>query len=174
MKKSLVFVLLFFIFASANVVYAGTYKYPTEKPVFQIYFPDTWKVELNSQDVAIFAQSPDKEIEYDIWALPPRDVEKDVKGAMNDAVGEVNSLVEQYMSSATFGEWQWTTKNGIDFLWSEGEGKYKDGSKVYVEVDFFSPDDKTVYILIYWGTKDGEKMYKSDIKTIDQSIKRVK
>lgn len=175
MKKLSAFILLFCFVAVTASVFAKPYKYPVEKPVFTITFPDSWNVELNSQDVAIFAQSPDNEIEYDIWALPAKDVDQDVKAAINDAVGEVNSLIEQYMSSAAFGDWKWTTKNDIDFMWAEGEGRYKEeNQKVYVEVDFFSPDDKTVYILMYWGTKQGEKKYADDIKAIDKSIKRVK
>lgn len=41
-----------------------------------------------------------------------------------------------------------------------------------MEVDFFSPDEKTVYVLMYWGTQEGEQKYKAEIGKIDRSIKR--
>ncbi len=175
MKKTSLFIILLGLLLIASTVFARTYTYPEGKPIFSIDFPDTWKVEFDTQDVAILAKSPDEEIEYNIWALPARQVKTDVTAALNDAVKDVNEIISQYVTSASFGDWHPARINEIEFIWAEGKGRYKEGGQqVYMEVDFFSPDAQTVYVLIYWGTREGEKKYKTEIGKIDRSIRKVK
>jgi hypothetical protein len=152
-----------------------TYSYPVNAQVFSIELPDTWKVAFDTQDVAMVVQSADKEIEYDIWKLPAKAVKGDLTAALNDAVKDVNDIVAQYVTSVKFGDWHPETVNGIRLIWAEGTGKYKDGGQsVDMEVNFFSPDDKAIYVLTYWGTKEGEAKHKAEIGLIDRSIRRVK
>jgi hypothetical protein len=173
MKKTLGLTVLLTLLGTAAAAFARTYSYPVDRPTFSIDFPDAWNVELNTKEVAIVAQSPDKEIEYDIWKLPNREVKEDVKGALNDAVKDVNEIIEQYVTDVSFGEWHPKTIRGMEFLWAEGQGKYKDGGQtVYMEVNFFSPDDRTIYVLVYWGTKEGENRHKAAIEQIDKSIRK--
>ncbi len=155
--------------------FARNYSYPKDEPVFSIDFPDTWKVRVDAEDVAILAHSPDKEIEYNIWEVPDKKVKADVTAALNESVKEVNEIIEQYVTKTTFGEWKSEKINGMEFLWAEGKGKDKDdGQTVFIEVNFFSPDEKSVYVLIFWGTKEGEKKYRAEIEKIDHSIKKAK
>ena len=175
MKKAVMAVCVLCFLMLASSVFAKTYNYPAKKPVFSIDFPDTWKVQIDAEDVAIFAQTSDKEIEYNIWALEDREVKADVTAALNGAVKEVGEIIEQYVTNTTFGEWKAEKINGMEFLWAEGKGKDKEGGQtVFIEVNFFSPDEKTVYALIFWGTKEGVKKYKAEIEKIDHSIKKAK
>ncbi len=170
--------MLFMLFTVFALVCAGsasakTVGYPAKAPVFTIDFPAEWKVQLDTQEVAILAQSPDEEIEYNVWQVPERSVKQDVTAALNDEVKEVNKIIDHYVTDADFGAWKHETINGMEFLWAEGKGKYKDGGQqVSMEVDFFSPDNKAIYVLIYWGSKEGEEKYHAEIKKIDRSIKK--
>ncbi|MBF0101760.1 MAG: hypothetical protein HQK77_12710 [Desulfobacterales bacterium] len=175
MKKRIMMIFLMNFIIMSGSVFAKTYNYPIEKPLFSIDFPDSWIVQFDTEEVSILAHSQDKEIEYNIWELPSKDVKANIKDALNDAVKDVNEIIADYVTNISFGDWKPEVINGIDFIWAEGNGKYKDGGQtVYMEVDFFSPDDKTVFVLMYWGTKEGEKKYKLEIEKIDRSIKKKK
>jgi len=173
MKNRIVASILLGAIACGGSAFAKEYSYPVEKPIFSIDIPDAWEVALNSDEVAINATSPDEEIEYYIWPLPASALKADPKAAFMEAAKEADDLIKEYVKDSKFGEPQEKKINGIDSLWLEGSGKYKDGGKaVNVKVGFFSPDDKAVYILMYWGTKDGEEKLKAEIEKIDNSIKK--
>lgn len=175
MKKVIVLIALLSLSMAATAVLAKTYNYPVEKPIFSIDFPDSWNVKYNTESVAILALSPDEEIEYDIWPLPARAVKADIKTALNAAVKEVNETIAEYVKNPDFTDWKSEKINGIEFLWAEGSGKDREtGERVDMEVDFFSPDDETIYVLMYWGSPEGGKKYKAEIEKIDHSIKRAK
>jgi hypothetical protein len=176
MKKSLMLISLFSLLLIVGSVSAQTSTYVVRQPIFLISFPDAWKVTLdNPPDVLIFALSPDDEIEYDIWALPAGDVKADVKAALNDAIKDINETIAKYATNANFSDWHFETINGIEFVWAEGTGKeVKSGKTITMEVDFFSPDDKSLYALMYWGTPEAEKKYKAEIDKIDRSIKKAR
>ena len=159
-------------FLFAGTVPAKKYDYPVEQPVFSITFPDNWKVELNTKGVAILAQSPEEEVEYNLWPLPAKEVKDNIKAALNEAVAEVNDLVDEYVKDAKFGEWKASSINGLDFIAAGGTGKYKeDGKAVNLEVSFFSPNGKSIYVILYWATESGETKYRHELEKVEQSIK---
>jgi len=173
-KKSLMLTVLVSALLAAGPVLAKTYPFPAKKPILSIDLPDTWKVQLDTEDADVFAQSPDRDIEYILWELERTAVKANVTDLLNDAVKEANAIIAEYVSNPQFTDWQSQTVNGMQFLWATGTGKDKEtGGKVNMEVDFFSPDGKRVFVLMYYGMPEGERRYKQEIDKIDRSIKRI-
>ncbi len=173
--KRICVLMLSLMFASLPfVVEARTFSLPEDKPLFSIDFPDDWTICLNTDGVDISAISPDEEIEYYIWKLPievtsSKAVERVVEDELESVLAEINA----YVKGVKFGESLKETKNGIELVTMEGTGTYRDGSgTVFVVIDLFTPDGKSLYCLLYYGSKAGEKKHADAIKAIDDSIRK--
>jgi hypothetical protein len=150
------------------------YTYPADAPVFSITFPEKWTVELDKEDArGVYATSPDEAIEFDIWPLDEEEVSADPDAALKKAAGDIDTMLAEYLSEFKPGDATTVDVNGIKFLEIAGPAKAKeDGSDVSVSVDFFSPDGKAIFALVYWGSPDADKANEKDIVAIVQSIKK--
>lgn len=177
MKKALMVIMGLSLLLMAGSAFAQTvYTYPADKPVFSITFPEKWKVELDAEDQkGMTAMSPDEAaaIEFDIWPVPEDKVKEDVKAAINEEIKGIDEVIAQWVTDAKFGDAKSVTINEIEFYGVDGTGKDKESGKdTTVSVDFFTPDGKTLFVLLYWGTPDAEKTYEKELIAIVQSIKK--
>lgn len=176
MKKSiftLVSLGLLILFTAPSQA-GNTFTYPPLNPALSITFPDNWSVKPDPDATAgIIAESPDQEIEIDLWALDKKDVQQNPEKALDDAAREVASLIVRWVDDFQAGKAERFTVNGIEFCEVKGTAKdTEDGSPVKVAVDFFSPDNKTVFVMLYWGSADAETKYLNDLSNIAKSIKK--
>jgi len=176
MKKfAILFVSVGFLFLFASQCLAGkTFMYPSVNPALKITFPDDWSVrEDPDADVGIIVNSPDDEIEIDLWVLDEKDLKRNAERAMDDAAREVAGLIVYWVDDFKSGKTEEFTLNGIEFCEVTGTAKDKeDGSPVKVSVDFFSPDDKNVFVMMYWGSEDAETEHAAELKSIAKSIRK--
>lgn len=139
----------------------NTIIYPAENPIFSVTFPDNWETE--TEDDILHATPSDSSIYLGIWAL--EDV-KDLDAAL-DAVDEtVSSLVK----NLEVGEVETSDINGIKFMIVDGEGKDEEGDYVDVSVALFSPDEKQIFIMLYYGTPEAEQAHEDELVSILKSI----
>jgi hypothetical protein len=158
---------------SAGICAAGTtVSYPPDDPVLSITFPEGWKKTMDpNYDKGIIVTSPDGEIEIDLWALDETDVKQDPNLAYS--IEEVKIIIREWVTDFEAGPIEAFEANGIRFVGKEGSGKSKeDGSPVDVSVYFFSPDRKTVFVLMYWGTPEAGARYKKQLNAIARSIRK--
>ncbi len=174
MKRISVLILSLMFVSLPFVVEARTFGFPEDKPLFSIDFPDDWTIRLNTDDVDISAISPDEEIEYYIWRLPIEDISsKSIEQVVEDELESVLAEINAYVKNVKFGESVMETKNGIELVTMEGTGTSRDGSgTVFVVIDLFTPDGKSLYCLLYYGSKAGEKKHADSIRAIDDSIRK--
>lgn len=157
-----------------NVFAEIVYTYPADAPIFSIAFPDDWTVELDQEDQrGMFALSPDELIEFDIWPLDEEAVAENPEAALDQAIEEASQLVAENVTDFQAGEPTTFEVNGIKFVEVAGTAKYvEDGSDINVSMLLFSPDGTTDFMMIYWGTPEGEKTHEKALKAIVQSIKK--
>ena len=160
----------------AAVTQAGTiYTYPTINPVLTITFPDNWSVTQDPDyKKGIIATAPDEEIEIDLWAVQKKDADKDLEKALEEAAVDVASLIVRWVNDFKGDEKPTLfTVNDIVFCEIKGMAKDKeDGTPVKVCAHFFSPDDNTLFVMMYWGTETAETKYAKELAGIAKSIKR--
>lgn len=174
-KVSMLFVAFASVLLFAGMAFAEqTYTYPAETPVFSVAFPDDWSVELDAEDArGVYATSPDEAIEFDIWPLDEEEVGEDVDAALKAEVEAIDEAISQYVTDLQSGETEKFEVNGIKFIEVAGAGKdKKDGTDVTVSVGFFTPDGKTLFSYIYWGTPEADTQYAEQLKAIVQSFKK--
>lgn len=167
-KKSIVFlpVLVALVFGTA-ILNAGdfgsknTIVYPSENPVFSITFPDNWETETDEN--MLHSNPSDSSIYVGIWAL-----EKDVK--LNDALDALDETISSLVTDLKVGEAEKNIINGMEFISVDGSGKDKDGDAVNISAAVFSPDKKQVFILIYYGTPEAEKLHEAELTALLKSI----
>jgi hypothetical protein len=56
----------------------------------------------------------------------------------------------------------------------DGTGKDEDGNKVSVSVALFSPDEKQIFIMLYFGTPEAENTHEDELVGILKSINEEK
>jgi hypothetical protein len=61
--------------------------------------------------------------------------------------------------------------NGIAFLSVDGKGIDTEGDRVNVSAALFSPDQETIFILVYYATPAAEAHYENDLVSILKSIR---
>jgi len=159
---------------SATCFAGNTFRHPFANPVLTITFPDSWPVKQDPDAQAgIIANSPDEEIEIDLWALDNKEVQQNPQKALDDAVREVAGLIIYWVDDFNTEETERFSLNGIDFYELSGTAKDKeDGSPVKVVAHFFTPDNKTIFVMMYWGAEDAEAKYASDLGAIAKSIRK--
>jgi len=173
-KVSMLVAVVFSVFMMTSSMFAAqVITYPADAPVFSIEFPDKWAVEIDSEEDAVYATSPDEEIELDIWALPEEDVKADVDASIKAAAEDIDVLLAEYVKDVKLGDAQDFEVNGVKFVEFPGTAKYiEDDSDVNISAAFFSPDGEAVFVLLYWGTAEDEQAYADDLKAIVQSVKQ--
>ena len=62
------------------------------------------------------------------------------------------------------------TVNEIEFMTCDGTGIDNEGDKVNVSVALFSPDEKQIFILLYYGTPEAEDAHEDELIGIIKSI----
>jgi len=160
------------LFCLAGVAVAGTFTLPAKDPVLSITFPDTWKTEIDA-DGALTGKTDDEEIEINLWALDAKEVEKDPKAALKAAAAEINGYIEQWVTEFKPEAPTESEHNGIQSVDIMGFAKDKEeGKDVLVSVSFFTPDNKTIFAMMFWGYEEGLKKYLPDIATVADSIKK--
>ena len=169
--KKLAGVLSAVLFCLAGAAAAETFTYPDKDPVLSITFPDAWKTEV--ADDTLTGKTDDEEIEINLWALDAKDVEKDLKAALDAAAAEIGTEIAQWVTDFKAEAPTVAEHNGIAFVEVMGVGKDKEeGTDVLVSVDFFSPDDKTIFAMMFWGSEAGLNKHLQDIKAVADSIKK--
>jgi hypothetical protein len=165
---------LLVFFAAAS--HAGkTFTYPPNNPVLTITFPDSWSVKPDpDESKGIIATTPDEEIEIDLWPLDKKEADKDMEKALEEAAADVATLIIQWVTDFKGNEKpELFTVNDIVFCEIKGTGKDKeDSTPVKVSATFFSPDDQTLFVMMYWGSENGEVKYAADLAEIAKSLKR--
>jgi hypothetical protein len=148
--------------------------YPSDDPVFSIEFPDNWKVKPDpeyAKGISVF--SPDEEIEIELWVLDEKWVEPDPVKAIAESIEEVRTIVREWVIVEKVDPPDTFTRNGIRFFRRKGSGKAKeDGSPIKVSAYFFSPDKKSIFVLMYWGSEMAERKYNRELKRIAHSVRR--
>jgi hypothetical protein len=148
--------------------------FPADKPVFSIGFPDDWKVKPDpdyAKGISVF--SPDKEIEIELWVLDDKWVHPDPVKAIANSVEEVSIIVREWVTVEEVDSLETFTHNGIRFFRRKGAGKAReDGSPIKVSAYFFSPDKKSSFVLMYWGSEAAERKYNRQLKRIAHSVRR--
>lgn len=166
-------VVLVVVGITALTASAKPYHIPVEGPKFLIDFPEDWEVKISQDEYDIYGISPDETIEYYVWKIGEMKP-GNIKEVVESSIEEVLENVKEYVRNAKFGKFEYEQKNGIEVLWAEGTGKYRDGGEpVIVAIDLFSPDEKNLFCLLYFGTKDGQKKNEKVIKRIDDSLKKL-
>ena len=153
-----------------SVQAAQTFNYPSDEPVFSIAFPDSWKTEV--EDDELTAKTPDEAIEINLWALDNEDLKGVGESLLEQAAGEVGEIIDEWVKDFNVSSTDAFELGGIQFIELTGSGiGVEDGEPLTVAVDFFSPDNKNLFVLMYWGEPDADKTYHNDLKAIVQSIK---
>ena len=175
MKKTMTVMIFLSLMLIASAALAQTeYTYPANAPALSVTFPEGWQVELDQEDQkGVSAISTDETIALYIWPLDAQEVKDDVKTAIEAAAQDAGKDIAAWVTDVKFNEPQTVEINGITFLDITGAGKDKeDGSDVNVALTFFSPDNKAVFAMLYYGSPDAEKANEKDLTSIAQSIKK--
>ena len=161
---------------SAAALAQTEYTYPKDAPVLSITFPESWKVELDQEDQkGISAVSQDEGITLYVWPLDEQEVKDNPEAAIEAAAKDAGADIAEWVTEPKFEEpkvIKGEGDNAIEFLDIEGTGKDKgDGSDITLSLTFFSPDNKTVFAMLYYGSPDADKANENDLAAIAQSIK---
>lgn len=163
------------VLVAANSQAGTVFTYPSNNPVLTITFPDNWSVKPDpDESKGIIATAPDEEIEIDLWPLHKKEADKDMEKALEAAAADVATLIIRWITDFKGNEKpELFTANDIAFCEIKGTGKDKeDGSPVKVSAAFFSPDDQTLFVMMYWGSENAEVKYAADLAEIAKSLKR--
>lgn len=164
MKSILFSIVLFLTVGLFSVEGQTTYKWPIEKPEASVTFPMVWTVETDGQS-SIDANSSDNTISLSLWSLPSKDLQT-VLNTLDKEISKTVTLTKKGNPENI------TNGNGVEFTSVDGEGKLKDGTKVNVSVVLFRPKNKSVFIILYFGTPEGEKEHESELIEFINSIKK--
>lgn len=147
-----------------------TFTYPTDEPVFSITFPDSWETKV--EDDTLIATTADEAIEINLWAMDSEDLKGVGESLLEQAAGEVDGIIDEWVKDFKLSSTDSFELQGMQFIEVTGSGiGVEDGEPLTVAVDFFSPDSKNLFVLMYWGEPDAEKKHLDDMKAIVQSIK---
>lgn len=165
MKSGLMLLVLGLFLSLSSPSYSENYTYPADNPVFSIDFPDDWKITPEGE--LLHAMPQDESIYVSLWALQDGTT-------MDSAVNAVDQMVADMVTDFSAGDVDYVDVNGIRFTEVAGQGRSKDnGTPINASVDFFSPDGRQVFVLIYFGDANSEKNYEGQLAEIVQSIHRM-
>ncbi|MBN1999649.1 hypothetical protein JW935_18995, partial [candidate division KSB1 bacterium] len=131
---------LFFIITVllCSPIFAKTFQYPANDPVFAITFPDNWTIQ--TEEELLHASPEDESLYLGAWALQEGDDPEAALEGLDEAISDFIDEVE-------WGEAEVVEINGIDFLTVDGSG-VTDETEVDISVTLFSPDGKTIFIIL--------------------------
>jgi hypothetical protein len=167
MFKKAVFILsmLSVLLLGSTIVMAdgggNTIVYPEKNPIFSVTFPDNWSTETD-EDI-LQATPGDSSIYLGIWALENAE-------NLNAALDAVDEAVASLVKNLEVDDPETMEVNGIQFMTCDGTGIDGEGDKVNVSVALFSPDEKQIFILLYYGTPDAEDAHEDELVGIVKSI----
>jgi len=160
------------LFCAAGGALAGEYKLPDETPLVSITFPKGWNVE--AQDDEIIAMSEDEEIEIDFWVVDPEEMKEDAKGTLEAMGQEIGALVDEYLVDLKTEKPVEASHNGLTVYDVEGKAKDSEtGDPVNFSVTLLTPDNKQIFVMLYWGSDAAEKANADDLKSIIESMKKL-
>jgi hypothetical protein len=162
MKKLPVFLTVIVLLLSTNLLLADEYTYPGENPVFSITFPDDWKVETDEE--LLHATPNDETLYLGLWALA--DAEN-----IDAALDEIDDIVAEFVDDIETDEPDVMEINGIEITFIDGVGVDEEGEQVEASVALFSPDEKTVFVLFYFGYPETTEQHEKALVKILESIK---
>lgn len=174
MKKILISLSALAFLMATGAAFAGEQKLPKEGPQISITFPDDWTVEPNDDDDGITAVSKDEAIEIDVWAVDKEELKDDPKATL-DAMGQdIGDLVEEYLVDLKTQKPVETTHNGIQIYSVDGAAKDKeDGTPVNFSMTIMTPDNKNIYVMLYWGSDEAEKSHGPELQAVIGSLKKL-
>jgi hypothetical protein len=157
----------------STVAFGETYSYPASAPVLQITYPESWESYIDEEDGTLYGLSADEEVELNLWALDSKDVSADPEAALLAAAEEVGEIIDDWVYDFELLRSGRSDINGMASVEVAGSG-YERGTdlELVVTADFFSPDDKTIFVLMFWGTAYGVDKYMADLVKITESIKK--
>jgi hypothetical protein len=174
MKKIFISLSALSLLFATGICTAADHSLPKEKPVLSITFPDDWKVKAD-EDVTegLVALAPDEAIEIDLWALDKQELKDDANATLAAMVEEVGTLIDDHITDFQAEKPTETTINGISVFEINGKGKDKEeGKDANVSVLLMTPDNKNLFVLMYWGSDEAEKQYEAQLVAIVSSIKK--
>jgi hypothetical protein len=139
----------------------NTIVYPEKNPIFTVTFPDDWSTETDEN--LLHAVPSDSSLYLGIWALENAD-------NLDAALDQVDEAVSSLVKNLKVDEADSMDVNGIKFITVDGTGKDEDGNKVSVSVALFSPDEKQIFIMLYFGTPEAENTHEDELVGILKSI----
>ena len=166
MKKNITFFFIIILFACGNNVLGEKYVIPEEAPLFSIEIPDDWTVEI--EEGMFHAKPADGSISMRIWAL-----ENSVLIDETLAAVLKKRLSENFKNFETEEPYE-IEMNGMNVMFMEGMGVFEEedgtGSEMRVSSAMFSPDNKTVFILLYFGVPEAEEAHAQTLEEILTSL----
>lgn len=173
MKKVLTTFAFMIALAPMSSIAESTFSFPKAAPELSITFPEGWKTDIASEDQTLAVVSPDEEVEMYLWALPKPSDPKKMLEQLEETANEVADDIHKYVDGFKVEGSKKGSVNGFKAAMFEGTGKLKeDGEEVNVEVHYLSPDDKRVFVLMYWGSEEGETANKEALAKITSSLKK--
>lgn len=150
------------LLASLPLLQAGqTFTYPSDSPIFEITYPESWEIEQEEQVVT--ANSSSGALSSVLMAVAGEDLESAVDGAKQG----LNEVFEDF----SLGEPREDEINGLPALMFEGKGKGIDGASVDIGGTIFTPDGETYFMLFVFAAGDLSDDDMGEMVGILQSIK---
>ncbi len=171
MKKILFSAVLSAILFSHQLLWAGTtYSHPAKDPVFSISFPDTWEADIQGEEISV--TSPNGNIEIEIWPIDVEEYDDDMSAALIASAEEVDEIIKEYASHfKSEGEANTYELNDISFLEVAGKGTLREtNTEALISATFFSPDEDSLYVMMFWGDAKATQARMEDLQAIMTSI----
>jgi len=161
---------------TVSFTYAQTLSFPADKPVLMVDFPQTWGVELDKEEVAgVIAMSADETVEINLWMLDQTKVDKNPDKAIETAINDISTLINDNITDFNITKQENGEIDGIKYISIEGKGidnETKKETQVYAEI--LTPNEKNIFVMLYWASEDAESKNKKDIDHVFESIQKVK
>jgi hypothetical protein len=172
MNKILASISALALLCTTGLAVSGEYKLPEADPLVSITFPTDWSVE--AQDDNVTAMSPDEAIEIDFWAVDQEDLKADAKATLEATGQEIGELLDEYLTEVKTEKPVETNHNGLDLYDVSGKAKEKDGgADVNFSMTLMTPDNKNLFVMLYWGSDEAEKDHADALLAIAQSLKKL-
>lgn len=142
---------------------AGTYELGSP-PFAQVTLPDAWSPKVSARGVE--ATTDDDEIYVAVRPAALSSTEEAVKQTLAYLI-EQGVRIDGSTQRQREGQ-----VNGMQAVSLACSGKDEDDEDIEVSVTIFIVDPSSVVVLTYWGSKDGEKTYGSELASILQSLQR--
>lgn len=174
--KNKVLKVMFIITMLVTAGYAQKLSFPAEKPSLSVEFPKGWSVEIDQNAISgVVALSKDAQVEFDIWMLDPKSVNKDYDKAVISAIDEISELVDTHIKDFKIIEQKVGKIDGIKYVSIEGIGTdRKNAERIQVYAEVMTPNDKEIFVMLYWASKEAEDKNLKEINEIFNSVKKVK